>query len=338
VSTIEERLARDIAAVTGGIIVSESDLREAREEFDVRVKNRRQRDRRVVVAAAAAAALVVGVVGWQTIGRQDAGPAPVNPVPSPPPTRTAAGPSTVEQTFLVGDAPTAQDLLGVWRLDNGERVMSMAADGTIRLDDTGRLFSEQPAVLGTYALDGDLITLDVSDGLAGCGGQSIVMRASVPEPGILRLFHREPGTGSCTPEQNGQWVMERVLPQIFGGLSGVGFDGTSWRPPAGVEDIIGDWFPQGGGAFLEVLPQGQYLFIGGIGDVVDRGRWSVNDARTRLTLESGSDSPTCREGDRFVLASLGALDNGAMFLSSTIAQNDCGGAWAKDKWIRLAAP
>ena len=43
-STIEERLARDIAAVTGGVVVTESDLRDARDAVDERIDSRRQRD------------------------------------------------------------------------------------------------------------------------------------------------------------------------------------------------------------------------------------------------------------------------------------------------------
>ena len=65
-STIEERLSRDIEAVTGGVVVTESDLRDARAEVDERIESRRQRNRRRgVAAAAAAAAVVVGVAGWQ---------------------------------------------------------------------------------------------------------------------------------------------------------------------------------------------------------------------------------------------------------------------------------
>jgi hypothetical protein len=33
-STIEERLARDIAAVTGGVVVTDSDVRDARDVLD----------------------------------------------------------------------------------------------------------------------------------------------------------------------------------------------------------------------------------------------------------------------------------------------------------------
>ena len=60
-STIEERLSRDIEAVTGGIVVTDSELRDARVAVEDRIEGGRQRDRRRgLVAAAAAAAVVVG--------------------------------------------------------------------------------------------------------------------------------------------------------------------------------------------------------------------------------------------------------------------------------------
>ena len=45
-SSIEERFARDIAAVTQGVVVTESDLRDARNAVDERIDSKRQRDRR----------------------------------------------------------------------------------------------------------------------------------------------------------------------------------------------------------------------------------------------------------------------------------------------------
>ena len=62
-SSIEERLARDIAAVTKGVVVTESDLRDARDAVDERIDSQRQRDRRRIVVAAAAAAVVIPVLG-----------------------------------------------------------------------------------------------------------------------------------------------------------------------------------------------------------------------------------------------------------------------------------
>ena len=63
-SSIEERLARDIAEVSRGVVVTDSDLRDARAAVDDRIGSGRQQDhRRRRLAAAAAAAVVVLLLG-----------------------------------------------------------------------------------------------------------------------------------------------------------------------------------------------------------------------------------------------------------------------------------
>ena len=331
-STIEERLSRDIAAVTGGIIVTDSDLRDAREEVDERIESRRQRDRRrhVGVAVAAAVAVVVGVTGWQLLNGDGARLSPAPPAPTP------TGLSKADEAFLSGSAPTPDLVRGVWRLDNSKLVMSFTADGAIRFDDSGRLFTS-PAVDGTYAIEGDLISVEVDGGRAGCAGQTFEMRASVPEAGYLHFLHTKRGTGNCAPAPSVRWVMEQVLSPTNKGLAGVKTGGANLDPPKGADALRGLWFSEGGGHVVELSPQGSYTMAGDYGDVVDRGTWSLDSSNTRLTLDSGPDSPTCREGDRFVLGSLAELVDGSFAnLNGTVEQNDCGGAWAKDGWIRLS--
>ena len=135
-SSIEERLERDIAAVTGGVIVTESDLRNARDEVEGRIDSASQRDRRRTVIAASAAAVVVAVAGvavFQTLGGEDTTAPPVNPAPTAPS-------DTVDQDadYLTGDAPTPQLIHGVWRVDNGTTLLLFGEDGTIRFDGSGR--------------------------------------------------------------------------------------------------------------------------------------------------------------------------------------------------------
>lgn len=86
-SSIEERLFRDIAAVTGGVVVTESNLRHAREAVDERIDSQRQRNRRRALVAAAAAAVVipiVGVVAFQALDSGGKTGQPVSPVPTSP--------------------------------------------------------------------------------------------------------------------------------------------------------------------------------------------------------------------------------------------------------------
>ena len=126
-SSIEERLARDIAAVTGGVVVTESDLRDARDAVDERIDSRRQRDRRRTVIAAAAAAVLIPVAGIRRVPdagrRRQVGTAAAKPGPT-----VAVDP---DADFLTGDAPTAQLIDGVWRLDNGDLLMLFGEDGTV---------------------------------------------------------------------------------------------------------------------------------------------------------------------------------------------------------------
>ena len=176
-STIEERLSRDIEAVTGGIVVTDSELRDARVAVEDRIEGGRQRDRRRgLVAAAAAAAVVVGVATWQGLSGDDASPSPAPPGPS------TAALSDEEQEFLTGDALTTENLPGVWRLDNSHWLFMFTSDGGFRYDETGRL-SAHPRAYGTYAVDGDTISVDIDGGSAGCAGKAIALRAVVTAKG-----------------------------------------------------------------------------------------------------------------------------------------------------------
>jgi hypothetical protein len=161
-STIEERLARDIAAVTGGVVVTESDLRDARDAVDELIDSRRQRDRRTVLAAAAAAVLVLvlGVTAFLNRGADDQ---------TAPPAHTGRTTSDPDADFLVGRAPSPDLLQGVWRLDNGGAQMRFSAPDLFSYDTSGQLFHD-PAVHGTYVIDGDLVTLSVDAGRSwSCG-------------------------------------------------------------------------------------------------------------------------------------------------------------------------
>ena len=84
-SSIEERLMRDIAAVTGGVVVTDSDLREASNAVHESIEGYRRRNHRrtVAVAAAAAVALVAaGVTTYLLMSDDSATTQPVGPAPT----------------------------------------------------------------------------------------------------------------------------------------------------------------------------------------------------------------------------------------------------------------
>jgi hypothetical protein len=331
-STIEERLARDIAAVTGGVVVTESDLRDARDAVDELIISRRQRDRRTVLAAAAAAVLVLvlGVTAFLNRGADDQ---------TAPPAHTGRTTSDPDADFLVGRAPSPDLLQGVWRLDNGGAQMRFSAPNLFSYDTRGQLFRD-PAVYGTYVIDGDLVTLSVDGGPAGCGGQELVMRASAPEPpvgpGALRLVHTRPGTGRCGPwpPQDARWVMEQVLPasQYMTGL--VFSAETGWQPLVGKSALHGLWMAEGGGYGLEIDPGGSYYVADESGEPVDRGQWSLRGQD--LSLTSSADSIECSKGDRLVLGAVEQVDpGGTRALRSTVQENTCDAPWVPAAWILI---
>ena len=328
-SSIEERLARDIAEVTGGVVVTESDLRNARDAVVERSDSRRQRDhRRTVIAVAAAAVLIfiVGVTAFLALGGDRETAPPADPRPTT---------SDSEADFLTGSAPTPDLLQGVWRLDNGTVQMRFTAPNAISFDTGGRLF-HNPGVHGTYVIAGDLITVSVDGGPAGCGGQQFAMRASLPEPpvgpGALRLVHTQPGTGNCAPTQDERWVMEQVLPASPTMAALVFSTESGWQPLVGKNALYGVWLAEGGGYLLEIDPGGSYYVAAEPGEPIDRGQWSLRGAD--LTLTSSAGSTECNKGDRLVLGTVEQVaGTGTRAVRSTVQENTCGAAWVPAAWI-----
>ena len=84
------------------------------------------------------------------------------------------------------------------------------------------------------------------------------------------------------------------------------------------------------------MDDGTYSTISGTTELADSGTWTVDPPVTRLTMVSGADSPTCREGDRFVLDNLRAEDVGRLALQGDLGRNDCDVAWKGTGWFSLA--
>ena len=327
-SSIEERLARDIAAVTGGVVVTESDLRNAREAIDERIDSGRQWDRRRngIVAAAAAAVLVValGVIAFLTLDGDDETAPPANPGPTT---------SDPHADFLFGKAPTPDLVQGVWRLDNGGVLMRFSPPNLFSLDYEGRLF-HNPGVQGTYAIDGDLITVSVDGGPGGCAGQQLAMRASVPESGMLNLVYTQPGRDGCaTADKDERWFMEQVLPTSQPWADTDFSSESGWQPLSDESTLYGSWLAQGGGHVLEIDPGGSYYVVDESAEPVDRGGWTLRGSD--LTLTSWPESPTCNEGDQLVLGAVEYVDPGTSAMRSTVQENTCGVAWADAEWILI---
>ena len=324
-STVEELLARDIAAVTGGIVVTDSELLDARKALDERIHGRRGPGRLGTAIAAAAVVVVLGaagVVAFLTTGddkpSSQLGNSPEEDDP--------------DAAYLVGDAPTPERLAGVWRLDNGKVSVRITREGAVSFDEKGTLFS-RPVTSGSYVVNGDLITITTAqDAQPSCVGTKYALRAALPAAGQLR-FVVKTALGACSPLPLTKGAWERVLP-IGPALAGLVFSkDTEWMPVTDAAVLRGVWMAEGGGHVLELDADGNYYIADNTGVPIDRGTWTFRNAD--LTLTSSVTSSACHAGDTLVLAGVQYEDPGTRGFRGTVRQNSCNAAWTPAAWILL---
>lgn len=332
-SSIEQQLVRDIAAVTEGVVVTDSDLREARSAVDERIVARRRRDRRRTVAAVAAAAVLVagGVTALLTLGDDDGS---VQPAGRPTPVVDP------DADWLTGDAPTVQAVQGVWGLRDDDVNLWFDANGHVRFTAHGSLFAE-PDGTGTYAIHGDVITITTTPhGPAGCGHDAqFVMRASLPQASRMNFVRVAPFDGcSVLPSGYARGTWEQSLPTPPD-LAGVEFSkDRRFEPLTDLYNLYGVLMPQGGGHLVEIDRgsadrRGTYYVADGTGAVVDRGHWTLRHGDLTFTTRSGS---RCAKGDEFVLAGVENETPGINGIRGTVQKDDCGGGWAAATFFTLA--
>jgi hypothetical protein len=312
--------------VTGGVVVTDSDLRDARAAIEDRIESDEQSGRNRTFLAAAAAAVVVGALGFtafQALSEDDA-TMPAGPAPT----------VDVYADFLKGEAPTYENLNGFWRVDNGNLMVRFQQDGTVQFSDQGAIISD-PATVGTYEIDGDTVTVAASDAPA-CVSPQWTMRAALPEEGVLNLVLSDPQFGSQlgTCQKIASTItLQQVIPtgSDFIGLDNSGLRG--WQATTDKKWLLGDWMAEGGGYLLELTQDGSYYIVDDSADVVDNGRWRFRDSA--LELFSRTESPLCDEGDFLVLGNLEQVNPGTTMIRGTVEQNDCGGGWTPQTWIRI---
>jgi hypothetical protein len=326
-SSIEQQLVRDIAAATEGVVVTDSDLREAHDAVDELIVSRRHRDRRRTVVAAAAAALLVagGVTAALTLGDDDGAARPAGrPAPVDP-----------DANWLSGELPTSQLVQGVWRLDNGELALQFEADGTVRFTEHGALFGK-PDAAGTYTIRGDLITMTTTRrGVAECVDARFAMRASLVKAGHMNFVRSGPADAGCSPVPSGfaRGSWEQVLPtppDLVGLEPPADFH---WMPLTAKANLFGDLLPKAGGYLLEIDRGGAYYVADDTGAVVDRGHWTLRRSNLTLTSVAGS---SCAKGDTLVLAGVENDTPGVNTVRGTVQQDDCHGGWASSNYFIVA--
>ena len=342
-SSVEERLARDIAAVTGGVVMTRAELQEAREALEERIDTRRRARHRSLGIAAAAVVLVAG--GVAAYVASDGDPKGVGPAEKGTEERTRTM-GDADREFLVGTPATVADLAGVWRLDNAARAYQFSDDLTVRFHDSGKLFSDA-ASTGTYEVDTEnqrvTITTVRSDN-AACVGTTTTFWASVPNPGNVRMVVTDVSNESpgCATVGFGQQILEGLSPtQTFGaGFAAELAKEKGWKPLTGTN--LEGLFSDGEGRLLELdldspgpggNGSGRYFVVDATNEVVDQGTWSAGDAE--LVLTSSAESAECKAGDRLVLSGVEQHPDVLTDFRGTVTQNTCGGDWISPAWAAV---
>jgi len=325
-SSIEERLARDIADVTKGVIVTQPELLEARSALDGRIDGTRRRDRRRTVVAIAAATVVVagaGFIGFQALSGDGESETEVLSGPTP---------TTVDDPYadwFTGADPTPRLIDGFWREDNGGMSMMFSEDGTVQFDETGAVYSN-PGAWGNYEINGDTITMTLKGGET-CKGTRFTMRASLQANGDMRALPDYGSSPNCTPIATNQFTWQHVLP-TSPNFDTVFSEDTGWKPLNG-QALNGDWAAEGGGYVLEMTPDGAYYVLDESAAPIDQGQWSLQGGD--LVLTSSASSTGCEKGDRFVLGNVQTINPGTPAIRGSVEENACNGAWTPKTWFLI---
>ena len=199
------------------------------------------------------------------------------------------------------------------------------SDGRFRLDDTGQL-SADPQVDGTYAVDGDTITVDIEGGTSGCAGQTLTLRAVVSANGPSARRCPSAATEQLRASLRHQWVLEPVLPTATSPRSRALPVPTGTRL-TGYDAMPGNWYDPQGGYLVELRDDGTYSTITG-STAADRQRHLDRRpiGHPAHHGQRGGLADVSR-GDRFVLDNLRAKDFGVLDLQGDLGRNDCDVAW-----------
>lgn len=338
-SSIEERLERDISAVMRGVVMTERDLLDARAAVDERIETDSRRGRRMTLLATAAVVAGVAAVGlnaYQAISDDNAAVAP-------------AGGGDVEEDiyaeFLSGEAPTPKNLNGFWRVDNAGTMVLFREDGTVQFSDGGTVIS-RPDSGGTYEIVGDAITVtNTGEDVIECGGRNprltqlppdFTLRAALPDPGHVNIVLPDAQLGTCESLPT-TITLEHVIPTNSGFEDFDNSDLRGWKRVNDDTFLYGDWMAEGGGYLLE-LAEGrgedpEYYVVDKSAEVVDNGYWRLRDGA--LELFSRTESPQCKEGDWLVLGDLEGVSDGTDVFRGNLDRNDCGGDWTPVSWILI---
>lgn len=361
----ERRVIDALQAISGGLTVTDQDLREAQARLHEQIPPDPTRRHTAVTAIVAAAAVVAGVIGvMEVTARNDTTP------PSPA-GRTLEKPAAAAVTlanaldgdayegpredFLAGRPPTQDDVEGLWLLRRPfSAPMVFDAKGNWSLG-----APSDPWVGGPYSIRGSSLSRDVLVDYKCSEGPRpfrLSWAAAMADEGSLRLQF----TGQlnrCTPADDRE-VWDRLLPgpsplaDYFREVSTT----IGWEPAEvteisksfdGFEVGLGEdlYYDPRSGHLLEVLTQGRYRYyddperfvVEGTTLPADEGRLTTSQGAETVNLEG-----TCR-GGRFTATLMSGttpeVDGIAVELHAlqvTPTSDGCtSGIAAERVWLRL---
>jgi hypothetical protein len=243
---------------------------------------------------------------------------------------------------LEGRSPTIDRLTGVWAENEPfgpwgyPIIVWFSADGAFAFEDYGEFGS--PAVLGTYEIAGDVVTLHVGGEVCQVGDE-IIWRARVTDDGRLNMVITQDAPGeSCGAAEGARTSFTRVSP-----VSPAGRAIAAQEPGAEAErlsrssQLSGVWLGQDTGDLISFSWDGTYRRDGDglLGtDPNDQGTYLVEGGTVVFTSTEGSAG--CAAGDvtRWTRVRLG---DGV--LRASVEEDECGReAGVVEIWIQVVDP
>lgn len=243
---------------------------------------------------------------------------------------------------VVGAAPTAGSVDGIWLFDGGPdpgepgMLMRLTPDGTFAIDAYGSL-DVSPATQGTFVIEGDHVDFEVGPSARCPNGETFTLVMGVSDIGRLDSVMTEPG---CGVAEGTRWTWTRVSPASEAGTEIVAAapsgDATA---PEDVVSLQGIWLLEGTGQLLRITFSGSYSMDaqGSLGvDPSDEGFIEVQGRK--VVLLSGPASRTCAAAARWVWGEVEVEPFGTRMRA--VSRSDaCGRADAEElTWIRISGP
>ena len=235
--------------------------------------------------------------------------------------------------------PTPDTLAGIWARVQGpdlqptQFVARFSNDGRFVFDNSGE-FDSHPAIVGTYAVQGDTISFGTTHTETCPVADKWAFRATLSQDGRLDIVFIEDGTGRCRVGVGTEWTLVRVSPRSAAGALILADEPTGEAVPPAALDLTGVWFREDG-QLLSLRGDMSYQ-MDDEGDLDTRpdekGEYGIR-GRT-LTLTTGVGSKSCPKGAVKVWKNL-RLDGWT--LRGVVAEDECTDAVGDEQqWIVIS--